>query len=101
MRSMSEGVVAIAKLESLLRVGLQTLKGYTDIVNLVAFSHDSRWLASASSDKTVRLRNTETGELLQTFYVGFARVNISFHPYYMYLLTERGSILLDPGDLLD
>lgn len=33
----------------------------------VAFSQDRRLQASASSDKAVRLRNTTTGTLLQTF----------------------------------
>ncbi|RYP77860.1 hypothetical protein DL771_000957 [Monosporascus sp. 5C6A] len=45
----------------------QTLKGHEDSVLSVAFSHDSKLLASGSSDDTVRLWDTATGQLRQTF----------------------------------
>ena len=45
---------------------LQTLEGHSNWVNSVAFSHDSKHLASASYDKTVKLWDTATGSCLQT-----------------------------------
>ncbi|KAF2189151.1 WD40 repeat-like protein, partial [Zopfia rhizophila CBS 207.26] len=45
---------------------LQTLKGHSDLVSSVAFSHDSARLASASHDKTVKIWDASSGECLQT-----------------------------------
>ena len=45
---------------------LQTLEGHTSVVNSVAFSHDSKLLASASWDHTVRVWDAATGSLRQT-----------------------------------
>jgi WD40 repeat protein len=44
----------------------QTLEGHSDWVTSVAFSHDSKLLASASRDQTVKIWDTSTGSLQQT-----------------------------------
>ncbi|KNG50109.1 vegetative incompatibility protein het-e-1 [Stemphylium lycopersici] len=45
---------------------LQTLEGHSHYVTLVAFSHDSIRLASASYDKTVKIWDASSGACLQT-----------------------------------
>ncbi|KAI9834042.1 MAG: hypothetical protein M1819_003327 [Sarea resinae] len=45
---------------------LQTLEGHDGAVISVSFSHDSRLLASASGDKTIRVWEAATGSLQQT-----------------------------------
>ncbi|KAF1957426.1 hypothetical protein CC80DRAFT_592694 [Byssothecium circinans] len=45
---------------------LQTLADHQDEVNSVAFSHDSRFLASGSSDSTVKIWDATTWRLQQT-----------------------------------
>ena len=44
--------------------GARTLAGHTGAVNSVAFSPDGARLSTASEDKSARLWNAATGELL-------------------------------------
>jgi WD40 repeat protein len=45
---------------------LQTLKGHSDYVWSVAFSHDLTRLASASGNRTVKIWDVSSDEYLQT-----------------------------------
>ena len=45
---------------------MQTLEGHSGAVYSNAFSHDSKLLASASRDKTIKVWDAATGVLLQT-----------------------------------
>jgi WD40 repeat protein len=71
---------------------LQTLEGHSDSVNSVAFSHDSARLASASSDRTVKIWDASSGACLQTLSIGKALYRISFDITGLYLHTDIGTI---------
>ena len=47
-------------------VSLETLRGHQETVNSVVFSPDGKTLVSASSDQTVRLWNTASGNVART-----------------------------------
>ncbi len=42
------------------------LQGHTELINSVAISPDSRWIASGSADRTIRLWQAESGQLMRT-----------------------------------
>ena len=49
------------------RALLQTFKGHRSFVGAVAFSSDGKLLASASSDRTIKLCGVTTGVVVKTF----------------------------------
>ncbi|KAF2033468.1 WD40 repeat-like protein [Setomelanomma holmii] len=75
---------------------VQTLKGHNDCVNLVAFSRDSTWLASAGS--TLKIWDAHSGECLQTLNIGKTLHSISFDINNSHLKTDAG--VIDINDLL-
>jgi len=50
--------------------GMRSLQGHTDWVTALAFSPDGQMLASSSLDRTIKLWNRTTGQLLHTFQSG-------------------------------
>src|SRR5271170_3939570 len=72
---------------------LQTLEGHSGAVCSVAFSHDGKQLASASYDKTVKIRDLASGTCLQTLDVSSTLYNISFDTADQYLCTDIGAIV--------
>jgi WD40 repeat protein len=73
---------------------LQTLE-HSSGVNSVAFSHDSKLLASASCDKTVKVWDAATGTLQQTLTVGSYVGSLLFDNTNSILVTNIGYFKLD------
>lgn len=85
---------------------LQTLEGHSDSITSVLFSHDSKFLASASYDRTVKIWDTSSGECLTTFEhsgpvhnMAFSRnskllVSVSSSAYPIYSSESRSTIKL-------
>jgi tetratricopeptide (TPR) repeat protein len=61
----ADGLIIVWNLESCEMQRI--LKGHTKTISALAISSDNRWIASASWDKTVRIWDTYSGELLATF----------------------------------
>jgi WD40 repeat protein len=71
---------------------LQTLEGHSDGVSSVAFSHDSAQLASASTDKTVKIWDASSSACLQTLKTGKTLHALFFPSDSSCLYTEIGTI---------
>jgi WD40 repeat protein len=78
----------------------QTLEGHSDWVRSVAFSHDSKLLASASCDSTVKIWDTSTGSCHQTVTTNTYITSLSFDSIDSNLLMNSGSIKMDRTGLL-
>ncbi|MFM6642637.1 MAG: protein kinase domain-containing protein, partial [Microcystis panniformis] len=59
---------------------LQTLKGHSNWVWSVAYSPDGQTVASGSEDKTIKLWNVKTGNLLQTLIGHSYTVSVAYSP---------------------
>lgn len=74
---------------------LQTLEGRDGGVTFVAFSHDSTKLASASSDKTIKLWDASSGACLQTLDIGKTLYGLSFNSTSYCFYTEIATIIIN------
>lgn len=82
--------IEIWDMHSLERV--QVLSGHSDEVFAVAFSRDSRRVASASDDNTIKIWDARNGTCLQTFMIGRVLRRVSFSTCGLYLRTDIGTI---------
>jgi WD40 repeat protein len=70
-----ESQLVLGKLNSL------TFAGHTNPINTVAFSPDGKTILSGSGDTTIKLWNSETGEVIRTFEGHTDSVNtVAFNP---------------------
>ncbi|MEP0920051.1 NB-ARC domain-containing protein [Leptolyngbya sp. DQ-M1] len=70
---------------------LLTLQGHTRLINDLVFDPDAQWLATASSDETIKLWDLRTGECVKTFLGHSNRVlSIAF--------LSDGQLLASGGD---
>jgi WD40 repeat protein len=70
---------------------LLTLKGHKGKIHCLAISPDSRWLATASEDKTIKIWNSATGQVMNT---------LEGHegPVYHISISSDGRFLASAGD---
>lgn len=75
------------------------LEGHSDAVYSVVFSHDSKLVASASADDTVRIWSIDTGECIQVAQLVSRTKKLCFNATDTSLSTDDGTVPLDllPG----
>jgi WD40 repeat protein/serine/threonine protein kinase len=69
------------------QAALPVLSGHTGTINPLTYSPDGRWLASGSSDRTVRLWDAATGELCATLPHPSVVLGLAFGPDGAWLVT--------------
>jgi WD40 repeat protein/ABC-type dipeptide/oligopeptide/nickel transport system ATPase subunit len=89
----SRGDVATGKL-------LQTFEGHSNEVVAVKFSPNGQYLATASSDRTIKIWDIQTGQVAQTLTGHRDRVlSISYHPDGRRLVSSSGDETIKLWDL--
>ena len=58
----------------------RTIAGHTSSVNSVAYSPDSKMLASGSSDNTIRIWNAETGQPVRALEADYSVMSVAYSP---------------------
>lgn len=71
------------------QVCVRKLYGHTSLITDVSFSGDSRWLASASGDSTMRLWDLPTGQCIDWIKMPSPIVSLSFSPRGDFLATSH------------
>jgi WD40 repeat protein len=72
----------------------QTLKGYSNWVKAVAFSHDLTRLASTSADRIVKIWDAASSDCIQTLNIDIMPFDISFDTTGSCLHTKFSTIVI-------
>jgi len=83
------------------QISHKILQGHNDSIWSIAFSSDSTKIVSGSSDRTVKIWNSQTGECLKTFY-GYTRpiLSVAFSPDGKTIASCAGHSIIKFWDIL-